>query len=386
MSMRKTKNRVLRFLLLLLISISVTVIYSFWPRPYKWIFIYYMSYDNDLSKYSNSILDDFAKGISDNKILVVTQADFNDVRGMKRVTLYHFLGITERRDTFIQSEDSTDPNELKKFLEWVGKKWKAENYCIVFLDHGGLLNDMCRDDRPSEDRSRNEKFTSGKWFSALEVSKIAADFNRSVNGKVRLLFLQQCARAAIQNLYNFHEASEYILASPLELWAPSTYYTKTLKLLTKAPDMTGKDLARNMMREDEQYAIYTLIDCNELKKLPEKLASVLDSFTMIENLKPSKNCVPLFEYGDEKFYDLKSYFQALSSANKTGEKVLQTFFDWSDNNLIVSKQININSKKPLDKSWHSGLSIFVPANEEQRSRYDFLPLYQDTNLKEILYP
>ncbi len=354
-------------------------------KKYDWLFIYYMSYDNNLDKYSDKILNDLARGITNNKIAVVTQADFIDDHGMKRIELYKTLLGTKRKETTFKSEDSADPNELKKYLDWVRESWKAENYCVVFLNHGGLLNNMCLDERPFHDRKENAKFPSGKWLPASEVGKILAEFNRNIEGKVRLLFLQQCARASIQNLYNFTGTSEYIMASPVEVGAPNTYYTQTLKVVAKDPNITGDKIAKTIMLEDKDYTIYTLVDSNELEKLPEKLSPVLEVFNREKSLKSPEVCAPLFKYEDEKFYDIKSYLHALSLANNNiADSELNTFFDWVENHLIKAKQINTNPQKPLDKSWRSGLSIYIPSDPNQLSRYDFLPLYKQTNLESLM--
>lgn len=385
--MGKSKNRIKKLLLLTVISLSIIEIYSFWPRPYKWVFVYYMSYDNNLNECGDKIISQLAHGISDNKIAVVLQADFLDSCGMKRIELYHHLGITERKDTLVQSEDSADPNELKKYFDWVRNNWKAENYCVVFLNHGGMLNSMCKDENPSRQQSSNDRVVPEKWLSAMEVGRILADFNRVMGGKVRLLFLQQCARASIQNLYNFTDGADYILASPFQVGAPSTYYMKTLKTVTKNPNMTGDTLARSIMKEDEQYTAYTLIGRNELKELPRKLQPVLDSFTKIGELKPAQECQPVFEYEGDKFYDLKLFFQFLDSANKNiAAKELNEFFDWCDNRLIIEKQFKDfkSDYKLPDKSLRCGLSIYVPSDPNQLGRYDFLPFYKEAKLESLM--
>ena len=222
-------------------------------------------------------------------------------------------------------------------------------------------------------------------LDADETGKIVADFNRKADGKVRLLFLQQCGRATIQNLYNFADAAEYIMASPVTVGAPNTYYTKTLKSVAADPNITGITIAKIIMQEDEHYTFYTLIENSELKNLPERISPVIASFTQNASLKPPHTCAPIFEFEDEKFYDLMSYLQALSSANnETAAKELRDFFDWCDNNLIVCKAI----KKPKTSAMSSycGLSIYTPSDQIDLGRYNDLPLYQQTNLIKVLYP
>ena len=351
-------------------------------KTYDWIFIYYMSYDNDLSGIGQGILRDLKKGIVNSKVAVLTQADFADGKGMKRIALHRSFTRVKRKEFSLKSDDSADPNQLEKYFQWIRQNWKAKNYCIVFLNHGGRLNSMCLDEKPFPDQEKNKQFPSGKWLSAVEAGKITADFNRIVGGKVRLLFLQQCGRATIQNLYNFTDAAEYILASPVIVGTPNTYYTKTITSAADDLNVTGINLAKTIMQEDEHYTLYTLFDNKELKKLPEKLLPVLNSFTKNPHLNPPQPCPHLFEFEEEKFYDLKSYFQALSAANNNiADKELRFFFDWCDNNLIVSKQLK--SYMPLNESSRSGLSIYIPPDQNDIGRYNFLPLYQQTNIENL---
>jgi hypothetical protein len=241
---------------------------------------------------------------------------------------------------------------------------------------------MCRDDRPLKSRNVSDTSNSRQWLPAAEAGKIVADFNKEVDGKVKFLFLQQCGRATIQNLYSFLNAGEYIMASPVIVGAPNTYYTKTVVSVARDPNMTGDVLADTIMREDEHYTLYTLISNNELRGLPEKLAPVLKSFKRASMLNPPQSCSHIFEYDDEKFYDVKVYFQALNSANNGiagGE--LEDFLDWYEEHLIVSKAIKGSGHS--NESHRSGLSVYVPSSDEQIERYDFLPFHQQTAFGDI---
>jgi hypothetical protein len=236
---------------------------------------------------------------------------------------------------------------------------------------------MCRDDRPFKNRDKNKTSHSRQWLPAAEAGRIVADFNEKVEGRVKLLFLQQCGRATIQNLYNFLHAAEHIMASPVIVGAPNTYYTKTLASLAHDPNTTGDVLAETIMQEDEHYTLYTLISNDELKRLPAELTCVLKSLERESNLNQPPSCAPIFKYEDEKFYDLMSYFQALSSANNNvaGEEI-ESFFRWCDERFIVSKAVR--GPTPIANSHYSGLSVFVPSSQEQIECYDFLPLHQQT--------
>jgi hypothetical protein len=380
--MGKFKNHLKPLLFIILIVLLIAGLFLSKEKTYDWIFIYYMSYDNDLSSFGETILGNLQKGIVNSKIAIVVQADFSDSKGMKRIALYRSLGKSKIKEIPLKSEDSADPAELKKYFEWILQNYKAKNYCIVFLDHGGKLNDMCKDEKPFRDQSKNKQLVSGKWLPATEVGKILADFNRKVDGKVRLLFLQQCGRATIQNLYNFADAAEYIMASPVTVGAPNTYYTKTLKSVADDPNVTGTTIAKTIMQEDQHYTFYTLMENSELKNLPERISPVLTSFAKNTSLKSPQSYTPIFEFEGEKFYDLVSYFQTLSSANNNiAEKELRNFFDWCDNHLIVSKAIK--NPKSTAASSYCGLSIYIPSDQNDIGRYDFLPFYQQTNFDDL---
>ena len=381
--MRNFKINSKLWLLMLLLPLLVIILIPSKANVYEWVFVYYMSYDNDLSSFGEVILRDLRNGLSNSKVAVVVQADFIDSKGMKRIGLYYADGKAHRKETVLRSEDSADEAELREYLEWVRKKWISKNYCVIFLDHGGKLNHMCLDRKPSGNRNKNRQSGSGKWLRASEAAEIVASFNQKTDRKVRLVFLQQCGRATIQNLYNFGEASEYIMASPLIVGAPNTYYTKTIAAVSRDQNITGEILAATIMQEDEHYTLYTLISNEELKRLPEKLAPVLTAFGFASALHQPKSCSHLFEHENEKFYDLKSYFYALNSANENiAGKELDTFFDWCEDSLIVSKAVR--GPDSTVEPAYSGLSIYVPTSPDAGTSYSFLPLHQQTALEHTM--
>ncbi len=372
---------------LLWLSVTLLMLFGllhFLPttKVYDWVFVYYMSYDNDLSPCGRVILHDLANGVVNSNIAVTVQADFADSRGMKRIALDRSQGKLRKKEMALTSEDSADDVELRKYLDWVRKNWNAKNYCIVFLNHGGTLNNMCQDCKPFRNPEENKQLLSGKWLRASDVGITLREFQKNVDGKVRLLFLQQCGRAAVQNLYSFVDCAEYIMASPLRVDAPNTYYTATLTSAAEEPNVTARNIAESIMREDQHYTVYTLIDNEQLGKLPEKIEPVLDSFQAASVLNQPESPSAIFEFGGEKFYDLKSYLESLSTANgNIADKELGDFLSWSENQLIVRK--SIRGTDPL-KLPYCGLSIYVPSSGGPNICYDYLALYQQTNLAAVI--
>jgi len=346
---------------------------------YEWVFVYYIALDNNLSMWGQKVLGELERGIVNSKVAVVVQADFGDTGGMRRITMRRVDREVQREEIVLDSEDSADEGELRKYFEWVEKKWDAENYAVIFPNHGGRLNQMCRDDHPFKNRDDNKQFVSGKWLRSSEAGKIAVDFNEQTGGKVRLLFLQQCGRASVQNLCNFVDSADYIMASPTSVGAPNTYYTAMVTSAAENGDIGGDALAQTIMAEDNDYLVYTLVNNSELKRLPEKLKAALKAFREVSVLDAPGRCLRMFGFAGESYYDLKSYLQALDSANNdVGGEELVRFLEWYEGDVVVQKSFR-NVKEAAGASC-SGLSIYIPSGQNELEGYSFLPFYKQTGL------
>ena len=86
--MRKSASNSKLWLLILLFALIAVVFIPSKENIYEWVFVYYMSYDNDLSSYGEVILRDLRNGLSNPEVAVVVQADFIDRKGMNRIGLY----------------------------------------------------------------------------------------------------------------------------------------------------------------------------------------------------------------------------------------------------------------------------------------------------------
>jgi len=335
---------------------------------YEWVFIYYMSYDNDLSLLGEIILKDLGDGIINRESAVVVQADFRDTDRMKRISFCYINGVLKRGEVTLESGDSSDENEFKKYLIWVQENWKANNYAVVFLNHGGTLNNICFDEK------------SGKWLNASKTGKICRDFNQNTGNKIRLLFLQQCGRGSLENIYNFLDSAEYIMASPVNVGKLNNYYYQLLKSVSKNKKLTGTDIAQIIMNEDQDYTIYTLVNNNELKRLPEKLTALFNSIKKCNHLKLDESLIKTFQIEDEINYDVKSFVEGIrESCNQEDKDKINEFTDWYEKKLITKKGIGSRNG-----SQYSGLSIYIPSEITHVSRYNYLPIYQETNIEEIM--
>ncbi len=363
------KNRNFRAVILLVMAL-VGLCFVFHPKSTrnkeKWLFIYYMSYDNDLYICGDKIIKMLEKGVVNPNQSVVIQADFPDSTKMKRILVQRSGWKTIRKNSLAESDESASTEELAKYLDWVLKNFKSDNYVLAFLDHGGMLNQMCLD------------ATSDKWMNSMEAGKVCAEFNKKTGGKVRLLFLQQCGRSSIQNIFSFKDSAEFILSSPVPVGAPNTYYTKMLEKVSESTSMDGKPLAELIMKYDEHYGIYTLVRSAELAKLAEKIAPLAEAFKAEKPKAVPKELKPVFEHVDEKNYDLRDFLMAVTPPGENAKRASEEFLSWYEKKLVVAKKANVKNLQNC-----SGLSIFVPSQKKQTTRYDYLPVYKDTKIKDL---
>jgi hypothetical protein len=352
-------------------------------NKYEWVFVYYMSYDNNLEKFGPKILEDLEVGMVSSKTAVVVQADFQDPGGMRRISLRYVNGMVQKEEMLLESEDSASLDELQQYLQWVWERYKSKNYVVVFLDHGGKLDQMCADERPYKNPQASNHTNQTKWLSGFETGKAVREFNLKTDKRVQLVFIQQCGRGSIENLYNFVDGGEYIMVSPVPVGAPNTYYTEMLFLTAQSTELDGRSIARKIMFEDRDCALYTLVLNSELKKMPGKLEPLLKAFRSGRKLNRPKLYGEIYSYDDEKCFDLRWYLEALSSANEDiAKEGLEMFFEWLEKDLIVRK--GIKPRYLSSRTNYCGLSIHGPMNKEQAERYNFLPLYQQTNLDEVM--
>ena len=126
---------------------------------------------------------------SDN-VIVTIQAEFSDKNGMYRYIITN-NGITI---TNVGTRYSASINTYKEYLVWVKEKIYYNKFAVIFLDHGGKLDEICLDEKPI------------KGF--LKIDDIKLEFNDIFGKKsIDLLFLQVCTKGVIEILYEFKDNS-----------------------------------------------------------------------------------------------------------------------------------------------------------------------------------
>jgi hypothetical protein len=334
-----------------------------------WVLIYYMSYDNNLERCGPIILDGLEKGVKDSNLVVTVLHDDTDKAGLKR----HVLTSEGRATETLATDNSASEEVLKEYLAWAAKTYPAKHYAVVFLDHGGRLDEMCVDAWPGEKETK-------RWLSAKLTGPVLRQFRKEAPGAVDLLFLQQCGRGSIENLFNFRGAASAILASQTTVGAPNTYYAKSAAWLASNPKATGAELAKQIMGVDEHFMNYVCVDGKAVEELPARLEPVVKALLEGGVPKAPSKPKPCFNVEDERNYDLLEWLEGAFRDNGRAVKPLDDFKTWVTAKLVLSHVKHAKAGKRAE-TW-TGLSIFVPS-EKIRSRYAGYPIYEESLLDEL---
>lgn len=348
------------------------------PPIRQWTWLYVMSYDNNLDGCTEQITNGLRAGIQTDQVAVAILSDRPDSAGL------HRLGFskTTRAASRLTTDDITDPKVITDFFAWATATFPARHYAVVFLDHGGRLDQMCADEHagPRGDQTG--------WLSARAMAAALTKWSstRTV-GRVELLFLQQCGRGSIENLYQFRGSAAYLMASQTNVGACNTYYANAVSLsgaTSTANAVDGAALAKRIMAADRHYTSYVLVRGSALQTAPKLLGAVANELLAVPKkrfVRPPHSAIrPCF--GDprgEVNYDMIAYLRALYAVNHLPQTAaMLALSKWQTDQLIVSHQFrNVAQGTALKNSWF-GISMHVPRSTRALAPYSRLPLYQSS--------
>ncbi|MDX2099630.1 MAG: clostripain-related cysteine peptidase, partial [Leptolyngbyaceae cyanobacterium bins.59] len=292
----------------------------------KWVVLYWMPYDNDLSVAGEPIIKMLIDGTKESEVAVVVQSDYLGEIGMRRRQITN--GAVSRINVRL-GEDSSDVSAFSAYLDWAYQKFEAEHWVIAVVGHGGKINEVSPDDHAATRKIRT-------WMQVDQFTKVISNFNEATNGRVELLFFQNCNKATVEVIYEARNCARYTLASQLNLGAPNYYYKGFLKHLNN-PSVGGREAAIAIMDAErlDMYHTLTLVDNQAVKGIPEKLSKVLQTIlvTPLPTVKQSE--FPTHYYFGEQHCDLLLLLNYLSKVFGGGGSELVEFTHFLRSSVIT---------------------------------------------------
>lgn len=278
-----------------------------------WIFIYYAPYDNNLSQYSDSILNQLSTASQYENIRVVFQVDKADSLGMYRYS----IGPNGTAVDTISSEESTSGKQLSSYLDWVNTTYVFSRSAVFFLDHGGGLNEVGQDLQPDS-----------TYLKTQDIRKSLRRFNKKNKQQIDLLYLQVCAKASIEPLYELHDLAAYTLASQKLLGAPNYYYEGLFNYAHNHPELNGDHLGLIIPSRDRQdmFESLTCIDNSKFAKVKSDFKTLVSELNQRGEISLTRH-PKYFDYSNDRYWDLIDFLDCLNlktNEEKTARDNLKT--------------------------------------------------------------
>lgn len=340
-------------------------------QHYDWIILYWMPYDNDLSPFGSPILQMLAKGVQSDNILVVVQADFFGEKNLSRSIITK--GKVEVQQ--LKTANSASEQVFSEYLSWARSQFVAKKWVIVFLGHGGHLDEI------SPDVNVGTLQQGTQWMNIKKLSDAISDFNREINSRVELFFFQNCNKGTIEAHYTLRDAANYTLSSQKLLGAPNYYYESLLKFLGQNSELNGGQLAEKIMEfeRSDMYSSYTVTDNRYVRELPAKLNPLIDIITSFKFKAINREKLKLYSYMNEDFIDVVLLIEAIAKQASDIQNKCDDFVDFLKNSIIYKYQEN--PAKP--NSGLSGIGLLLPNSKQHLQKYRYLPVFSDLKLVEL---
>jgi hypothetical protein len=333
-----------------------------------------MPYDNDLVSCGEPIVEMLTRGTRNSEIAVVVQSDYWGDPKMRRRQLVNGTA----NEINVVGEDSSDPSALSAYLDWAGQAFEAEHWAVIVVGHGGKINEVSPDDRRTSRRTRT-------WMRVDQFANAVSNFNRSTSGRVELLFFQNCNKATLEVIYEARNCARYTLASQLNLGAPNYYYEGFLKRLQES-SIDGREAAIAIMDSEtiDMYHTLTLVDNQAVGHIPQKLSRLLQPILNSRLVSVRQSVLQPYHCSGEQHCDALALFEHLSRIGNQGQNEFTEFANFLCSSIITSYKTGgeLYGSRPHnnDSEEFCGLSLYLPENGQEISRYSSLALYQKVDL------
>jgi hypothetical protein len=353
-----------------------------------WVLIYQMSYDNNLAWAGLPILEMLRAGLTSDRVAVAIFADLPDDGGMFRIVLRG----DDLEAVRLSTEDSASSSVFAQNLDWVGQSLPATRYALIFLDHGGRLDEIGLDAHPGDS---GEGPGGSRWLSLSEVARVVRQWRIDHDAALELLFLQQCGKGSIESYWALRDTAEFLMASEVDIDAPNNYYSAVLREISATPDIDGRALARLIMRNEpgDSFGSFTVVDNGALGELPTRLNTALEpllslSSELVDAGRDSSRSLAaepldvLFHpAAGEEYVDLIAWLEALYRANGVDNSAVRELSTWLGATLMVERRVSPEMAERLGDS--SGFSVLLPASGEVLGEYDSVSLFEHSLLDEL---
>jgi hypothetical protein len=341
---------------------------------HKWVVLYWMPYDNDLSRFGEPIIQMLKQAVHSPDIAVVVQSDYSGDRTMRRRQILE----GEIDDASLTEEDSSNASNLSAYLDWAHQNFDAERWAIVIVGHGGTIDEISPDDHQGIDGKRT-------WMKIDRFANAVSRFNRKTGDRVELLFFQNCTKSTLEVVYETRLCARYTLASQFILGAPNYYYSEFFSHLQKS-GLGGKEAAIAIMNAEQpnMYGTLTLIDNQAVNLIPDRLSKLFNiAFEDHQDNAIDIAKIITYRYAGEQQCDLLSFIAAVVAQGEYSNRARLEFTNFLNGSVILAHKVNGELDSNLNFAKLCGLGLYLPESVREISRYRSLALSRTVDLDRL---
>ena len=225
------------------------------------------------------------------------------------------------------------------------------------------------------DEVGKDLYPDSTFIKVPDIRNVLLSFKYENNVVIDLIYLQVCAKASIEPLYELSEIANYTLACQRYLGAPNYYYKGMLQHVAKFPEINGEDLATVIAALDqpEMFESLTCIDNANFDQVRHEFRRFITKMDKRNNLS-FKRTPKQFDYANDRYWDIIDFLDCLDLKRRIEIKARERLKE-SIRQLIVFKFVN-------EDDGLSGISIAV-LNKARIEAYWHLSLYCDSYLHKL---
>jgi hypothetical protein len=333
-----------RFFFLLFVLFGASSVQS------KWLLVYVMPYDNDLSLHEAYVEGELQKYHGDTEVALI--------KALPESTVLE-CSLRSASDSLFWTIDQTSITKeaLTSFLLRTASWSKADQSAVFFLDHGGNENQLGLDLQPAE-----------HWLGVDEAASACQVFSKRCEAKLELIHLQVCSKAHLDALYEFGRCTPFILASAFPLGAPNHYYQGMFADLNAGNVRSGEELAGSILLNErsDMFLSLSLFDTEVLYSLAEAFLKSLTQTkvgrmdfrakSMGKYANREEKELRKIHYGEHKYADFSDVLFLLFPKNEA-----EKLFMLAQEALIWHM---VSATAPEIISEYFGLSLALPAQKK----------------------
>jgi len=394
------------------------------PPSASWTFMVYLDADNNLESAGIEDFNEMEKVGSTDDVNILVQmdrwesADGDDTTNGDWKDCKRFRVEKDDDPAIINSPvlqelgevNMGDPQVLVDFFVWGMENYPAENYAIVFWDHGGGWRGICWDETvPGSDTYDMLNLT--EIGDALEGIYLARGGER-----IELVGFDACLMAQVEVQYEIMEFGSVSCASGFNEPGDGWPYLEVLQPLVERPTMNEYDFGTIIADayvesytdsdEDPQDALKITMTAFDLRKMGQ-LIITLDKFSeelasagpagglnyLTQIYVARKNCnsydgfnIFIYDLTGYPLYDIHDFTLELErlipSAIQRNSKILGLCKDVRD----ALEDVQVHARvAPFYEGEAWGMSMYFPNKEEKLLQARQLPTAYDLRYEEVSY-